>query len=151
MEFITAELTPWHWLTLGVLFFALELFGPTTILLWPAVAAIATGIIVLLVPVLSWQLQLALFAVLAIATTLIVRVFIRKKSQPPSDYPALNRRGDSVKGRLITLQKPIVNGVGGEMIDNTWWRLVGPDMPAGSTLLITGTEGSSLTVEPKEG
>lgn len=146
MEFVTAEFTPWHWLTLGVLFFAIELFAPTTFLLWPAIAAVVTGLTVWLIPALGWQLQVALFAVLAIAATLLGRTFFKKKDKN-SAYTALNRRGESVAGRIVTLQEPIVNGVGRTTIDNTRWRLVGPDTPAGTQMKVTGTEGSSLTVE----
>ena len=45
MELIFAELTPWHWMTAGVLLCALELIAPTTFFLWPGVAALATGVI----------------------------------------------------------------------------------------------------------
>ncbi len=153
MEFVISTLTPWHWLTLGVLFFAIELFAPSTFLLWPAVAAIGTGLITWLSPllgwpVISWQLQIALFAILAIIATLFGRHFFKNNLNKESAYPTLNRRGESVKGRRITLTEPIVNGVGSATIDNTRWRLVGPDTPAGSNLRVTGTDGASLTVEP---
>jgi len=148
MEFITAELTPWHWLTLGALLLAIELFAPTTFLLWPAIAAIATGILVWIIPALSWHLQLALFAALAVVAILLGRHFFKSKNAE-STHPTLNRRGESVKGRIVTLTAPIENGIGSAMIDNTRWRLIGPDMPAGTTLRVTGTDGSSLTVEEK--
>jgi len=146
MEIITAELTPWHWLTIGVLFFALELFAPTTFLLWPAIAAILTGLVTWLIP-MSWHFQLVLFAVLAVSAIIVGRHFFKNRTGKESTDPTLNRRGESVKGRIITLSEPIVNGVGSAMIDNTRWRLVGPDLPAGSKLQVVGTEGSSLTVE----
>ena len=147
MEFLTAQLTPWHWLTLGVLFFAIELFAPTAFLLWPAGAAIATGLLVWLIPVFSWKLQVVIFAVLAVVASLVGRHFFKNKAIGESTHPTLNRRGESVKGRVITITEPIVNGVGSAMIDNTRWRLIGPDLPANTTIKITGTDGSSLTVQ----
>ncbi len=141
------DLTYWHWLTLGVVLFAIELFFPTSFLLWPAIAAIITGLCTWLLPAMGWQLQVALFALLAVAVTLAGRHFYKNKPESTTSHPTLNRRGDSIKGRVITLEEPIVNGVGSVMIDDTRWRLVGKDAPAGTTLKVTGTEGSSLTVE----
>ncbi len=147
MEFVTAELTPWHWLTIGVLFFAIVLFAPTTFLLWPAIAAIVTGLIAWLLPVLGWQWQIALFAVLSIVTILVGRHYFKYLTPKHSRYQNLNRRAEALVGRVITTTEPIVNGVGSATIDNTHWRIVGPDTDAGSKLLVTGTDGSSLTVK----
>lgn len=147
MEVVTSQLTPWHWMTVGVIFFVLELFAPTTVLFWPAVAAIATGIVAFLVPALGWQLQVGLFAILAIAMTFVGRYFFKNKFKTESADNTLNRRGDSIKGRVITLAEPMVNGVGSVTIDNTRWRLVGPDAPEGATLKVVGVDGSSLVVE----
>jgi len=126
---------------------ALEIFAPTSFLLWPAIAAVITGFFSWLLPDMSWQLQLALFALLSIFVTLAGRYFYKNKGTNQTSHPTLNRRGDSHKGRVVTLKEPIVNGVGSVMIDDTRWRLIGKDLPAGSVLTVTGTEGSSLTVE----
>ena len=90
---------------------------------------------------------IALFALLAVFVTLTGRYFYKNKVQSETSHPTLNRRADSHKGRVITIEEPIINGVGSVMIGDTRWRLVGKDLPAGSVLTVTGTEGSSLTVE----
>jgi len=149
MDFIIAELTPWHWMTAGVLLCALELIAPTTFFLWPGVAALATGLITLLVPVLGWQLQVILFALLAIASTIAGRAFY-KRSTVSANTSLLNRRTDSFIGRTVTLASDIENGVGIANIDRTRWRAVGPDMPAGSKVVITALDGSSVVVEPAD-
>ncbi len=141
------DLTHWHWFTIGVLFFAIEMFAPTSFLLWPAIAAIITGVITLLLPAMAWQLQLALFAVLAVAVTLAGRRFYKNKPDSSTGHPTLNRRAEAMTGRIITLDKPIENGIGSIMIEDTRWRLSGEDAPVGTKLIITGTDGSSLTVE----
>lgn len=146
MELLTSELTPWHWLTIGVLMCALELFAPTTFLLWPGTAAILTGLITLLIPIHSWELQVLTFAVLAVATTLIGRIFF-KRTQTATDQPSLNRLGDSYIGRRITLTEPIVNGVGSTFINKTRWRVLGPDTAGNTTMVVTGLDGASLIVE----
>jgi membrane protein implicated in regulation of membrane protease activity len=49
-------------------------------------------------------------------------------------------------GRVFTLEKPIVNGVGTVKIDDTVWRVQGPEAPAGSRVKIVDAEGASLRV-----
>ena len=48
------------------------------------------------------------------------------------DQPFLNRRAEALVGRVFTLEKPIVDGVGTVRIDDTVWRVTGPDSPAGT-------------------
>jgi len=146
MEILGTDLTYWHWLIFGVLLGALEIFAPTSFLLWPAIAAIITAAITWLLPAMGWQVQLVLFALLSVLVTLTGRYFYTFKSDSDNSHPTLNRRGESIKGRKITLDKPMINGVGSAIIDDTHWRLVGSDFPEGTTLIVTGTEGSSLTV-----
>ena len=141
------DLTHWHWFTIGVLFFVIEMFAPTSFLLWPAIAAIITGVITLFLPAMAWQLQLGLFAVLAVAVTLAGRHFYKNKPDSSTGHPTLNRRAEAMKGRIVTLDKPIENGIGSIMIGDTRWSLSGEDAPVGTKLIITGTDGSSLTVE----
>lgn len=147
MELITGELTPWHWMTAGVLLCALELIGPTTFLLWPGIAALFTGVITLLIPILGWQLQVALFAILAVGSTVAGRAFFKRNSDE-GKQSLLNRRTDSYIGRTVTLVDAIENGVGSTLIDNTRWRVVGPDTPAATPMKVTGLDGASLMVEP---
>ena len=147
MELLTTDLTPWHWLILGILLCAIELFFPTTFLLWAGVAALATGLLTFLVPILSWQVQITLFAVLAVAITLAGRIFYRHDKET-LDAPVLNRRGDSLVGRDFVLAEPIVNGEGSATLESTRWRIIGPDTEAGARMTVIKLEGASLVVAP---
>ena len=46
----------------------------------------------------------------------------------------------------FTLEKPIIDGSGTVRIDDTIWRVAGPDAPAGSRVRIVQADGASLTV-----
>ena len=46
--------------------------------------------------------------------------------------PFLNKRAEALVGRVFTLEKPIIDGAGTVRIDDTIWRVAGPDAPAGS-------------------
>jgi membrane protein implicated in regulation of membrane protease activity len=60
--------------------------------------------------------------------------------------PFLNKRADALVGRVFTLEKPIIDGAGTVRIDDTVWRVAGPDAPAGSRVRIVQADGASLTV-----
>jgi membrane protein implicated in regulation of membrane protease activity len=49
---------------------------------------------------------------------------------------------------VFTLEKPIVDGSGTIGIDDTVWRVTGPDAPAGSRVKVTRVDGVALHVEP---
>ena len=58
----------------------------------------------------------------------------------------LNRRAEALVGRVFTLEKPIVDGFGTVRIDDTIWRVAGPDVPAGSRVRVVQADGANLTV-----
>jgi inner membrane protein len=73
------------------------------------------------------------------------RHFTRKTET--ADSPFLNRRAEAYVGRVFTLERPIVDGVGAVRIDDTVWRVRGPDCPAGSRVRIARADGPNLLVE----
>ena len=91
----------------------------------------------------SWQAQLLAFALFAISAVPLWRHFARTTSETA---PFLNRRADALVGREFTLEKPIVDGVGTVRIDDTIWRISGPDIAAGSRIKIVQADGANLTV-----
>src|SRR5262249_56906819 len=68
----------------------------------------------------------------------------------PPEKPSLNRRTEAMVGRVFTLDKPIVNAAGTIRIDDTIWRVTGPDAPAGSRVRVKNAEGVQLEVEQAE-
>jgi membrane protein implicated in regulation of membrane protease activity len=135
----------WIWFVLAAIFFVLELLAPGVFMVWLGLAAILIGMISL-VAVLSWQAQLIFFALLSIACIPAYRYFARKVEQPV-DRPFLNRRAEGYVGRVFTLEKPIVDGVGTIRIEDTVWRVHGPSLPAGSRVKVTRADGAELEVE----
>ena len=132
----------WLWFVVAAVFLLLELTSPGVFMLWLGLAAILVGIISL-VTVLSWQAQLIVFAVLSIACIPAWRYFARKV-EGPVDRPFLNRRAEGYVGRVFTLEKPIVDGVGTIRIEDTVWRVSGPNLPAGSRVKVARADGADL-------
>jgi inner membrane protein len=82
-----------------------------------------------------------------VALTLAGRSYFARKDNE-SDQPLLNRRGDSLVGRTSTLVEPIREGRGRIRLDDTWWSVTGPDLPAGMRVRVADWTGSELIVEP---
>jgi inner membrane protein len=135
----------WIWFVVAAVFLLLELMSPGVFMLWLGLAAIMIGVISLAV-VMSWQTQLIAFAVLSIACIPAWRYFARKVEKPV-DRPYLNRRSEGYVGRVFTLDKPIVDGVGTIRIEDTVWRVNGPNLAAGSRVKVSRADGAELQVE----
>ena len=139
------SLGTWDWFILAALLFLLEVLAPGMFMLWLGLAAIIMGIVATTIA-LSWQVQLIGFAVLALVLVPAWRHFATKVEKP-AESPFLNRRAEGYVGRVFTLDKPIVDGSGAVRIDDTIWRVSGPDCPAGSRVRVAGTDGANLRVE----
>jgi membrane protein implicated in regulation of membrane protease activity len=137
-------MSPWLWLAAGIVLAALEMVVSGVYLLWIGLGGIATGILLLAIPGFSLQRQLVAFAVFAAAAAPVGALVYRRAGR--SDAPTLNRRGEQLVGRTVTLDEAIVNGAGRARIGDTVWRVLGPDLPAGSRVRITGSEGAALSV-----
>jgi inner membrane protein len=138
------QLVFWHWWAAALVLLTLEALVPGAIFLWIGISAFLIGGLVWIFPGMPWELQLTLFSVLSIVT-----VFAWRKYRPQlkSDQPALNRRGESYVGRQFTLELAVVNGVGTLRVDDSQWRIAGPDMPAGARVRVTRADGATLHVE----
>jgi membrane protein implicated in regulation of membrane protease activity len=134
----------WNWLIFGLLLMALELLAPGVFLFWLGLAALLVGLLSFVLHP-GWQLQILLFAVVAAAAVPVWRRVARQKPGT-NPNPFLNKRSDALVGRICTLDKPIVDGEGIVRIDDTVWRVAGPDAPAGSRVRIVRADGASLTV-----
>jgi inner membrane protein len=135
----------WNWLIFGFILMALELLAPGVFLFWLGLAALLVGLLSFVINP-SWQTQLLMFAVFAVAAVPLWRRFAFSSRSASASNPFLNKRTDALVGREFTLEKPIVGGSGTVRIDDTIWRVAGPDAPAGSRVKIVSADGASLTV-----
>jgi len=74
------------------------------------------------------------------------RRLARSQREASESNPFLNRRAAALVGRVFTLEKPIVDGFDTVRIDDTIWRVAGPDVPAGSRVRVVQADGANLTV-----
>ena len=135
----------WNWLILRFILMALEVLAPGVFMFWLGLAALLVGLVSFVIDP-SWQAQLIMFSVFAVAAVPLWRRFALKSGAASTSNPFLNRRTDALVGREFTLEKPIVDGAGTVRIDDTIWRVAGPDAPAGSRVRVIRADGASLTV-----
>jgi membrane protein implicated in regulation of membrane protease activity len=140
-----STLGTWNWLVFGLVLMGLELMLPGVFLFWLGLAALLVGLLSFVIAP-SWQLQLLMFAVFAAAAVPVWRRVARSNSGVSNSNPFLNKRSEAMIGRVFTLEKPIIDGAGTVRIDDTIWRVAGPDTPAGSRVRIVRADGASLTV-----
>lgn len=138
----------WDWWLLGFILIILEMLLPGTFMVWLGSAALVVGLLVLLFPTLGWQWQWLLFALLSLASLSLWWAYFRKHTLQSAE-PWLNRRGYQYIGRVLTLNAPIVNGQGKVRVDDSIWKIVGADCPAGTRVRVTGVDGVMLEVEPE--
>jgi hypothetical protein len=87
-----------------------------------------------------------MFAVFAAAAVPLWRRLAWGNASASASNPFLNKRADALVGRVFTLEKPIIDGSGTVRIDDTIWRVAGPDTPAGSRVRVVQADGANLTV-----
>ena len=139
----------WHWWILAGMLLILELTSPVFFFLWLSFSAAAVGFLLLVFPNIPVEAQLVLFGILSVVAVLAWRKF-REVRPPLSDQPLLNQRGQQYTGRTFTLDQPIVNGVGKVQVDDSTWRVKGPELPAGTPVRVVGVDGVVFVVERAE-
>lgn len=145
VEFVTS-LGIWNWFVIGFVLLAVEVFAPGFFFLWIGISALIIGLSTLLIA-WPWQIQLLGFAVLSIASAYLGKRMFGYADDVDSDDPHLNRRGSRLTGRTFRLDEAIEHGSGRIKVDDSIWRVTGPDAPAGATVRVTGVDGATLTVE----
>ena len=138
------------WAAVALLLFAAEALAPGAFMLWMGLAAAAVFLAVLLVPGIPLLAQVAAFVVLSFVSIQVYRKYVRGRGRErESDRPTLNKRAYHHVGRVVPLEQPIVAGRGRVKIGDAFWTVQGPDLPAGTPVRVTGTDGEILHVEPE--
>ncbi len=131
----------WAWILAGLVLMGGELALPGVFLVWLGLAAGLTGLIEAALG-LPWQGQLLLFSALSVAAVLLANRLNRQRA------PILNLGAHRLIGRSVRLETALQAGEGRARLDDTLWRVTGPDLPAGTPVRVTGVEGTVLRVAP---
>ena len=134
------------WAAFALVLIAAEVLAPGAFMLWMGLAAGVVFLAVWLIPGIPLLAQVAAFVVLSFISIQIYRTWFRKR-EPDSDQPALNKRTAALVGRVVLLDRAIVNGRGRVQIADAYWDVTGPDLPAGAEVRIIGGDAMSLQVQ----
>jgi membrane protein implicated in regulation of membrane protease activity len=138
----------WYWWAFAAVLLVFEMLLPGVVFLFLAVGALASGAVMLAAPALSLELQLVIFAIVSVAAAFALRPTLRRLQQTRVGEPAMNARGDSLVGKVMVLDAPILNGRGRIKLGDGSWSVTGPDMVAGARVRVSGVDGNELRVEP---
>jgi membrane protein implicated in regulation of membrane protease activity len=147
LDYFFTGLGAWAWIIIGLLVMGLELVVPGAFMIWLGLAAIATGIVAGLFDI-SWQSGMLVYAAFALAAVALGRWLTHRpsknKAQPEQE---LNRSDRALIGQSLRLETAIVDGIGRVRVNDSSWRVSGPDMPAGERVRVIGMDGATLEVE----
>ncbi len=137
----------WWWLTAGMILMVMEIVTPGVFFLWIGIGAIITGLIAAIFPTAAPALLGAVFALLSVITVFVGRKIMSKR-QVPADT-GLNNRTAQYIGQIYQVYEPIVDGRGKISVGDTLW-LAGAktNIPANTSVKVTGVRGMVLEVEP---
>jgi inner membrane protein len=138
----------WYWWALAAVLLVFEMLLPGVVFLFVTIGALASGAFLLVVSDLSLELQLFVFAIVSVASAVVLRPTLKRlQHRHPADAN-LNARGDSLVGRTIILDQPILGGHARVKVGDGSWIVTGPDMAAGSRVRVAAISGNELRVEP---
>lgn len=139
-----------YWFLAGLFFLGLELLSPGFFLIW-------IGLSSLCVSLSSYFFQLTLFQevvvfVVSVPVFLAMGKLISRTEIRQAE--ALNQRGKNLVGQSFHLTSPIAYGKGILNIDDTIWKIQGPDLETGALVKIVDIRDNALIVDqelkPKE-
>ncbi len=134
------------WGALALVLFAAEALAPGAFMLWIGIGAAAVFVLVAVFADIPLLWQVVAFVVLSVVSIQCYRRWGRSHDRQ-SDQPLLNRRAEQLIGRVVVLDQGIVAGKGRAKIDDAFWVVTGPELPAGSPVRVVAVEGMTLKVQ----
>jgi hypothetical protein len=143
---MTSIVAHYGWWLLALILVAVEMVVPGFFMLWIGIAAAALGLILLVLPDMSFLAQAAWFTLLSLISCYCYWRFVRHIADRPSDQPLLNRRAEQYIGRRYVLATPIINGQGKARVGDSLWLVEGPELAAGAAVEVIAVDGTTLKV-----
>ncbi len=142
-----SSLGAWSWLLLGLILITIEMATPGIFFIWIGLAALLTGAIDGVFD-LSWQIAFLVFACLSVLCVFAGRWIDNYRKGENAEFKSLNRRAERLIGQTFVLAEPIANGSGRIRVQDSTWRVTGPDMVSGARVRVIGVDedGSTLIV-----
>lgn len=145
-------ISPWWWIAFGVVLGVVEMVTFSFFLIWPGIAAVGVGLVMVIFPEMSGSAQLGMFALLSIIFTVLGRFYV-VRFRGTSESPGLNQRNRRLVGRQAVAAQDFSAGEGVVTIgDVRWTARMEPglaDPEEGAPLRVTDVDGMTLVVAPR--
>jgi membrane protein implicated in regulation of membrane protease activity len=138
-----------YWLIAAVVLGIIEVtVGANFFLMWCGLSALLVAGLAYVFPI-GLKLQIIVFSLVTIAVVLIWQKFKPKfiTKQPKT---LLNQRANQYLNREFYLEEAIINGFGKVKVDDSSWRVEGPNLPEGTKVKVIGVDGTLLKVQKAE-
>jgi membrane protein implicated in regulation of membrane protease activity len=140
------------WLSLGVALLVVEMLSTTVYFLLMAIAAFILAILVSFIKIdHSWQFFI--FASISVLEVFVWRLVRNKLPQSVENRQGandLNNRLSKFIGQEVELEEATHNGRGRVRLEDSYWTVLGADLPKGSKVRIVSVDGMSFHVEAVE-
>lgn len=138
----------WHWWILACLILVLEMLLPGVIFLWLAIAAAVSGVIVLIVPDISVELQLIAFGVASVVSFVLGRRVLRP-GRSGLDEEDVSSASSSLVGKTAILDDNTSNGRIRQSVYGSSWVLQSEgELSKGQKVRVYGIDGNTLLIRP---
>lgn len=140
----TAFALPWWWWIAGVALVGLELLVPGVFLLWIGLGAVATGVVLWLLPDLPLAWQVVALVVLMFASLAAGGRWQRRANR---DGPRLNEELQSLVGQRLPSLTDFEHGRGRVRVaDSSYAAVAEGPVAAGELVEVWAVEGTTLKV-----
>lgn len=137
--------TPWLWWIVGAALVGLELAAPGVFLLWIGLGAVATGVVLAVLPGLPLTWQLLAFAALMLAS-LAAGVAVQRRANRAG--PQLNQELQGLVGRRFQSLVTFEHGRGRVQVgDSSYAAESDEPVMAGELVEVAAAEGTTLHVK----
>ncbi len=133
------------WVLVGLVLLVAEILIPGVFLLWIGLAALATGLIDMLIP-LGFGAKVSVFVVL-LAAGISLALRLRKRHRDVATS-SVNAPQDGLVGRIGTLISINPTGARVRVGDSDWQARVDGDLTVGAAVRIEDVDGTTLIVRP---
>ncbi|WP_373090634.1 NfeD family protein [Zhongshania sp.] len=154
MEWLDANIAYWHWMVLGLLLVATELFIPVFVMIWFGASAIAVGLMLLVVD-LSVVVQMLFWLSLSVLDLVVWFKFIHPKMKNKTLSGMSREQVIGQEGMVIRLGPEIEQGTIRFSIpvlgSDEWQFICREHVTVGDRLVVEDISGNTLIVRSQRG
>ena len=150
MEWLNSHIQYWHWMVLGALLVASEIFVPSFVMLWFGASAIAVGLIIAAID-LSFTVQLLIWGFLSVVDLFVWFRFVHPKMKDRSLSGMSKEQVMGQEGMVIQVERFGHGRVrfAVPLLGSDEWSFICRDpVDVGDRVTVEDVSGNSLIVRP---